>query len=96
MSISQREERFIEAATQQAIKSPVLMRHGCVAVANGKILGRGFNNRRTTSKDRFIHNTCTCHAEMASLRDVYHSCCTNTYGKYSDSIKVGYEERENV
>lgn len=88
--LSNRDSQFIAAASQEAAKSPVLMRHGCVAVVNGKIMGRGHNHYRTTSKDHFIHNTCTCHAEMASLRSMYH-CSSNAYGKYSDSIKGARE-----
>lgn len=87
--ISSNDMKFINAAHHEALKSPVLMRHGSVAVANGKIMGRGHNHYRTCSKDQFISNTCTCHAEIASLRNMYHSCATNTYGKYGNSIKVG-------
>tara|TARA_Y100000389_G_C17427498_1_gene500465 strand:+ start:666 stop:935 length:270 start_codon:yes stop_codon:yes gene_type:complete len=88
--ISSQDMRFISVATSQAMKSPVLMRHGSVAVAGGKILGRGFNNYRTTSKDNFIINTCTCHAEIACLRNMFHNCSTNAYGKYSNYIKGSY------
>lgn len=90
--ISQREYSFISAAIEEAKKSPVLMRHGAVAVTSGKIMGRGYNNYRSTSKDKFISNTCTCHAEIASLRNMFHTCTTNTYGKHSNNIKVGYQE----
>ena len=84
--ISRTDYKFISEATTEAQKSPVLMRHGAVAVVNGKIMGRGHNHYRTNSKDHFISNTCTCHAEIASLRNMFHSC--NTYGKHSNSIKV--------
>ena len=80
--------KFISAASQEAQKSSVLMRHGAVAVANGKILGRGHNHYRTTSKDGFIKNTCTCHAEIACLRNMFYTYGTNTYGKNSIPIKV--------
>ena len=79
--------KFITHAANQADKSPVLMRHGAVAVANGKIMGRGFNHYRSYSKDSFITNSCTCHAEIASLRNMYHACGTNTYGKHGINIK---------
>ena len=83
------DSRFISAAANEALKSPVLMRHGSVAVAGGKILGRGYNHYRCTSKDDFITNTCTCHAEIATIRNMFHSCGTNTYGKHGINIKVG-------
>ena len=89
--VSVTESRFVNAAIQEAMKSPVLMRHGAVAVASGKIMGRGFNHYRTNSKDNFISNTCTCHAEIASLRNMFHTCTTNTYGKHSNNIKVDYQ-----
>ena len=84
--ISIQDERFLSAAYREAQESPVLMKHGAVTVINGKIIGRGCNNYRTHSKDCFIENTCTCHAEISALRSTYTNY-TNTYGKYSDNIK---------
>ena len=89
--LSTTDMKYISMAANQAYKSPVLMRHGSVAVAGGKVMGRGFNNYRTTSKDQFIQNTCTCHAEIACLRNMFHNCTTNAYGKYSNSIKGSSE-----
>lgn len=86
-SISKQDYNFLYQAFHQAQLSPVLMRHGAIATANGKIIGRGFNNYRTYSRDNFINNTCTCHAEIAALRNAY-SSLTNTYGKYGEQIKV--------
>ena len=86
--LSTRDMSFINSAINEAKKSEVLMRHGAVAVTNGKIMGRGHNHYRSSSKDDFIKNTCTCHAEIASLRNMFHTCGTNTYGKHSNSIKV--------
>jgi len=79
--------RYIMQAANEADKSPVLMRHGSVAVANGKVRGRGHNHYRTYSKDAFIQNSCTCHAEIACLRNMFHSCGTNAYGKHGNNIK---------
>ena len=80
--------RYITHAAYEAEKSPVLMRHGAVAVVNGKIVGRGHNHYRSTSRDNFIKNTCTCHAEIACLRNMFYTYGTNTYGKNSIPIKV--------
>lgn len=68
--VSNREQRFIEIAAHEARRSLCLMRHGCVAVSGGQIVGRGHNNHRSWSKDGFIHDTITCHAEIAALREV--------------------------
>ena len=38
--------------------------------------------------DNFIKNTCTCHAEIACLRNMFYTYGTNTYGKNSIPIKV--------
>ena len=84
--LSSSDQTFINLAINEAEKSSLLMKHGCVVVKKGKIVGRGFNSSRTASKDKFI-NSCSCHAEMAALRQFYHTSLTNTYGKYSDSIK---------
>lgn len=86
--LSSTDERYLCSAADEAKKSNLLSRHGCVAVANGKILGRGYNSSRTRSRDGFICNTCSCHAEVAALRNMFHSCSTNTYGKYGKHIKV--------
>ena len=68
--VSNRDQRFIAIAADQASPSKCLMRHGCVAVMNGRIIGRGFNKYRCHSNDGFIQNTMTCHAEIAALREV--------------------------
>ena len=83
--LSNSDQTFINSAFIEALKSPVLMRHGAVAVVNRKIMGRGYNHYRSHSKDSFIVNSCTCHAEIASLRNMFHSC-----GKLSNSIKVAH------
>ena len=63
--------RYLDAAKMEAIKSPCLQKHGCIAVINGNILGKGHNHYRTNTRDGFVKNSCTCHAEMAALRDAY-------------------------
>jgi deoxycytidylate deaminase len=68
--VSNRDQRFIDIAADQASRSQCLMRHGCVAVISGRIIGRGYNNYRCHSNDGFINNTMTCHAEIAALRQV--------------------------
>ena len=74
--ISNKERSFIERAADEAANSPCLMRHGCVAVMNGRIVGKGYNNYRCRSRDGFINNTMTCHAEIAALRQAY-KCIKN-------------------
>lgn len=90
-SISVSDANYLSYAAQEASKSKLLSQHGCVAVVNGRIMARGHNSLRTQSNDGFISNTCSCHAEMDTLRKLYHTCCSNTYGKYGKQIKVARE-----
>ena len=89
---SQKHFRFITLAAEECEKSDMLMRHGCVAVMNGKIVGKGYNNYRNKTSDGFVsREQCTCHAEMAALRSVYRNCSgsfTNAHGKWMDNLKV--------
>ena len=89
MSLSYRDHYYLSEALLEAQKSQVLMRHGCVAVVNGRIRGRGFNSvNRTSSRDNFIKNTCSCHAEIACLRNLYYGNLTHTYGKkFNENIQ---------
>lgn len=75
------EERYIIHAALESSKSDLVSRHGSVIVANGKILGRGHNSSRTQSRDGFIKNTCSCHAEIAAIRNVFQNYNSNTFTK---------------
>mgnify|MGYP003648361186 FL=1 len=68
--ISSSDLKFLEHARNESFRSPVSMKHGCVAVVNGRIMATGHNHYRTSSRDGFICNSCTCHAEMAALRNM--------------------------
>jgi tRNA(Arg) A34 adenosine deaminase TadA len=82
-------------AAHESTKSVLQSRHGCVAVSNGRIVGRGYNSHRTQSCDGFINNTCSCHAEMAALRDLWHtSVGSKSYGNYSKQIKGAGERKD--
>lgn len=88
--VSNNDIKYLCLAAEQSQYSTMLMRHGCVAVTSGKIIGRGFNNYRSFSRDGFISNTCTCHAEIACLRSIFQNYTTNEKGKTSKNIKVVY------
>ena len=60
--------RFLSKAIEEANKSILRAKIGCVAVVSGKIMARGYNNYRTNSKDGLIKKVCSCHAEIAVLR----------------------------
>ena len=69
--ISMKDRAFASRAVDCAQKSTMLMRHGCVAVANGRVVSTGYNHDRSYSSDGFLHNTCSCHAEIHALRKIH-------------------------
>lgn len=69
--ISNNDLKYLCLAAEQAEYSPMLMRHGAVAVVSGKVVGNGYNNYRTNSRDGFISNVCACHAEVDCLRSIF-------------------------
>tara|TARA_B100001057_G_C22580716_1_gene844977 strand:- start:540 stop:809 length:270 start_codon:yes stop_codon:yes gene_type:complete len=85
--VTVKEQSFLNEAFNEALLSPCQMRHGCVVVSNGKVLGRGHNSYRTTSADKMIFG-CSCHAEMAALRDCTRHYSTNKKQHYVHQLKV--------
>lgn len=67
--ISQKDFGFINCALEACNKSTMLMRHGCVVVENNSIIGTGHNSYRTRFGDKFVQESCSCHAEMHALRE---------------------------
>ncbi len=84
--VSVTDENYLSHAAYEASKSKLLSQHGCIAVANGKIFGSGHNSCRTQSQDGFICKSCSCHAEIAALREVFKQT-TNQRGNRVNSIK---------
>jgi deoxycytidylate deaminase len=71
--ISNKDQRFASIALDEASKSPLLMQHGCIAVLNGKVVAKGYNNIRSHSKDGLLNfrKCCSAHAEI----HVLHKLC---------------------
>ena len=71
--ISNKDQRFASIALEEASKSTLLMQHGCIAVLNGKVLAKGYNNIRCHSRDGLLHfrKCCSAHAEI----HVLHKLC---------------------
>lgn len=67
--LSNKDYAYINNALDASTKSNMLMRHGCVVVENNKIVGIGYNSYRTRFGDRFVKDSCSCHAEMHALRE---------------------------
>lgn len=97
--MSNKQIKYIAEASHEACNSRVMMKHGCVATINGKVIATGRNNYRTYDRNNFINNSCTCHAEIDVLRKVYNTYIRNTGtsgGKYYPNAKVGYERPAKV
>lgn len=82
---------FMQEALEEAQKSPCLMQHGAVAVSGGKIIGRGYNHYRSRTSDGIVENSCTCHAEMAAIREVLRTHDTE-HRHYLYAIKVAKDQ----
>ena len=67
--LSRKEMTHINTAATEATNSELMMRHGAVAVQNGKCIAKGHNNYRTYSSDNILDpaECCTCHAECDVL-----------------------------
>jgi len=76
---SKKKEKFLANASFEAAKSPMLFRHGCVAVYGGKQIASGYNYHRIYSKDKTIlkEYTCSTHAEMDCIRKIKKSRLRN-------------------
>jgi len=71
MEISNKDYRFLTVASDKALESKMLMKHGCVITCNNKYIASGYNTNRTRFKHDFNNNySCSCHAEMDALRKV--------------------------
>ena len=68
LEITNSDSRYLNMAAEEAKKSDILYRHGCVAVSSGKVIARGHNKYRSYSKDGLIRENTTCHAEIDVLR----------------------------
>ena len=75
------DQKHIGSAGLESKKSDLVSKHGCVIVSNGKIIGCGHNSSRTYSRDGFINNTCSCHAEIAAIREVVSNQKENSFSK---------------
>lgn len=62
------DEKYVCEAINEAEKSDLRARLGCIAVISGKIIAKGHNHYRTYSKNGLIEKTCSCHAEIAVLQ----------------------------
>lgn len=70
LHVSHKDERFIEIASRHAERSTMISKHGSVVTYKGKFIAAGHNSdQRVHSRDGFIHNCVSCHAEIDAIRN---------------------------
>jgi tRNA(Arg) A34 adenosine deaminase TadA len=71
--LTKKQEKIFSSSLEEAEKSNLLFKHGCVATYGGHIIASGYNTHKNYSQhDEFVHNQCSCHAEMNVLRKIYY------------------------
>lgn len=97
-----RDEKYACLALHAANSSNMKYhQHGCIAVADGTILASGCNSYgSSSSKDKYLQNTCTCHAEVDVMRKIERLLVkkqihnTNTRARFLSRISI-YVVRKN-
>jgi len=84
--LTNKDRGHIARAKHEALKSLMLMRHGCVVANGNKIVATGFNSYRTRFGDNFINESCSCHAEMDALRKVIRYRTKGCSSKYHNKV----------
>ena len=105
-----RDEKYASLALNAAHNSNMKYhQHGCIAVADGTILARGWNSygslssssssssSSSLSKDKYLQNTYSCHAEVDVLRKIerllvkkqlHNANCTNLRSRFLSRISI--------
>ena len=89
MKFTNRDAKYMELAIKEAEKSELRAHVGCVAVVSGKVVAKGYNNYRTYSKDGLIQKTCSCHAEVDTLRKCFKQDITKKINLYIARVTFG-------
>jgi len=99
-NLSRKEMSHINTAAEEAANSLLMMRHGAIAVQNGKCIAKGCNNYRTYSSDNILDpaECCTCHAECDVLHKLLkiRNLRRNNITMYIVRIGQGGELRESA
>jgi deoxycytidylate deaminase len=70
LHVSHKDERLIEIASRHADRSTMISKHGSVVTYKGKLIASGHNSdSRVHSRDGFIHDCASCHAEIDAIRN---------------------------
>ena len=75
--MSIKEQRIITIALDEAAKSTLAYKHGCVATCGGKIIARACNTNRSYKGTKTMNCMNTSHAEINVLRMLEHKYKAN-------------------
>ena len=73
MELSNKKDKIFASCLEKAETSNLLFRHGCIATYSGKVIAKGCNTYNNYSRDMFFNNSCSCHAEINVLRQIYYN-----------------------
>ena len=75
--MSVKDQRMIAIALEEACKSKLTYKHGCVATYGGKIIARGCNTYDCYKGTKYMNLMNTTHAEMNVVRLLEHKYRNN-------------------
>lgn len=66
-----RDEKYASIALIEAQHSNMKYhQHGCIAVVDRTIIARGWNSYGSQPNDKYLSDTCSCHAEVDVMRKI--------------------------
>ena len=72
LMLSKKKQNIFSRAMNEAEKSDMLFKHGCVATCGGKVIAVGHNSHKGSTKtDLFLNDQCSYHAEINVLKQIY-------------------------
>lgn len=91
-------DRYLNLCLEQAVKSSLRHRHGCVVVKGGKIIGQGFNDIRSgfdggvdDQGDAHLDQSLSMHAEMMAI----HAVIASAAGTARAKQRIGHDVKRN-
>ena len=91
--ISNKDLDMFHEAVSTSFNSTLRFQHGAVLTVGGKIIAKGCNQARCHTRDGFVHNSCTCHAEITVIRQAFHQFDGKGKGKGNGNSKRGCKSR---
>ena len=92
-----RDERYASLALIEAQNSNMKYhQHGCIAVVDGSIIARGWNSYGSHPNDKYLSNTCSCHAEIDVMRKIERLIIKKRLHTSNRNIRNNFLGRTNI